>query len=82
MLSTNEIQLVNYLKSNNGGNGGSGSAAINQRHSINVEKKQNLAVRESGGNSSQLHNTKQIIKLIKKSENYDVVPKGGSRQTF
>ena len=39
-------------------------------------------MRESIGNNSQLHNTKQIIKLIKKSEghhsNYDV--SAGGRQ--
>ena len=63
MLSTNEIQLVNFLKNGAGSNN-------QQRNSINVvnnEKKQ-LVVRESLGNNSQLHNTKQIIKLIKKSD--------------
>ena len=34
-----------------------------------VEKK-NIVVRESAGNNSQLHNTKQIIKLIKKTEGH------------
>ena len=42
-----------------------------------------LALRESLGNNSQLQNTKQIIKLIKKAENhsnYDVTL--GSRNPF
>ena len=66
MLSTNEIQLVNYLKTNS--NGGQG----NQRSSINAGEKKHLVVRESVGNNSQLHNTKQIIKLIKKSQRFRV----------
>ena len=89
ILSTNEIQLVNYLKSNNNNNGAGGAGnsgqpqVVQQRNSINVHDKKQLVVRESLGNNSQLHNTKQIIKLIKKSEghqsNQDVTTAGSGR---